>query len=93
MINDLILKPFKEVPRAADISRCLASMSLLAAHGDLQQQNGPLSLVEICRDCDLIGWIMMMLMSALLCHKITAQGTPSIFCLCSVSVFMAYGRL
>ena len=30
------MKPFKEAPSAADISRCLASISLLAAQGDLQ---------------------------------------------------------
>ena len=40
------------------------------------EENGQLSLVEISRDCALIGWIMMMLTPALLCHKDTAQGNP-----------------
>ena len=36
-----------------------------------------LSLVEINQDCALIGWILMLLTPALLCHKDTTQGTQS----------------
>ena len=41
------------------------------------EQTGPLSLVEDCRGCALIGWIMVLLTPALLCHKDTAQGTSA----------------
>ena len=40
-------------------------------------QTALLSLVEVHQGCALIGWIMMLLKPALLCHKDTAQGDPS----------------
>ena len=45
---------------------------LSAAQQDLEnRQSGALSLVGICRVFALIGWILMLLMPALLCHKDT----------------------